>query len=406
MNCKHYERIIVCCCFLFLFVDIGLASTSFSVYQPYLVAIDGVGDVGGSLILSARTLTSLAVMFFVNAYLRRFDVRVGVFIACLLTSAGFFTYAFASSLPVFIMGAVLAGMGYGLGGMVGMTVLVSRWFKSRVGTVIGIASLGSGAASMIVPFVVLRIISAFSLSAAFLFEGVCAAAVAVIVLVFLRNHPGDLKLEPFSGGGQVEANRQSGAPVNARLPRHMRALLLVAMFIVGGFCMGGMSYISVNLTSLGYDHVFAGAMVALAGASLTASKLATGELVDHIGPRHGTACIFTVLLLGALLSCLTFLQSPVIAVAAVLCYSAGAAVGSVGISLWSLGLSDAEHKVKMVRNFQIAYAFGGFVFNTFPGALKEATGSYLALYALLLGCGIVALVIIMRAYSHYRPSMG
>ena len=44
---KHYEKVITLCCFLFLFTNVGLTSTSFNVYQPYIIATDGVGDVGG-----------------------------------------------------------------------------------------------------------------------------------------------------------------------------------------------------------------------------------------------------------------------------------------------------------------------------------------------------------------------
>ena len=51
---QNYPKIISACCFLFLFVNVGMPSTSFSVYQPYLVQL--VGDSGGALVLSVRTL--------------------------------------------------------------------------------------------------------------------------------------------------------------------------------------------------------------------------------------------------------------------------------------------------------------------------------------------------------------
>ena len=58
---RHYEKVICVCCFLILFTNIGLPSTSFSVYQPYLVAIPGVGHAGGSVILSVRTFAIIFV---------------------------------------------------------------------------------------------------------------------------------------------------------------------------------------------------------------------------------------------------------------------------------------------------------------------------------------------------------
>ena len=52
---QHYEKVICACCFLLLFTNVGLASTSFSVYQPYLVELPGVGHSGGSIVISIRT---------------------------------------------------------------------------------------------------------------------------------------------------------------------------------------------------------------------------------------------------------------------------------------------------------------------------------------------------------------
>lgn len=411
MHTKHYERIITACCFLFLFVNIGLPSTSFSVYQPYLVTLPGVGDAGGSLILSARTLTSFAAMFLVGAYLNRLDVRAGAAVGCFLTGAGFIVYSFASSLPAFLAAAVLTGFGYGLGGMVGMTLLMNRWYKSRVATSIGIATVGSGVASIVMPIVILPIIHGLSLQAAFRFEAALAIVFGIVVFAFLRNYPEDVGAEPFHLPDAPEEKRGSKAhdvdlDALEPLPRRMRILLLVAMVITGAFCLGGMGYLSVNLTSVGFDSVFAGTMVSVAGAALTVSKFTAGEVIDHAGPRKGTLMLFSILIVGTALCCLPFLHSPVLSAAGTALFGFGTSIGSVGISLWALELSDAAHRTRTVRNFQICYSLGGFLFNLFPGVLKELTGSYAVIYVILLVCGVIAAATILHAYRRYRPEMG
>ena len=63
---SHYEKIIVTCCFLSLFVNIGLNSTSFAVYQPYIVSMPDIGDAAGSIILSTRILVSAVATMLVN----------------------------------------------------------------------------------------------------------------------------------------------------------------------------------------------------------------------------------------------------------------------------------------------------------------------------------------------------
>ena len=120
----HYEKVVCACCFLFLFVNMGFASTSFGVYQPYIVEV--VGNTAGSVVLACRTLTSLVCMLLVNRYYTRLDCRRGVLVATLLTAVGFGIFSQARSTVLFCLGAVFTGAGYGLGGMVCMTTLVGR----------------------------------------------------------------------------------------------------------------------------------------------------------------------------------------------------------------------------------------------------------------------------------------
>ena len=72
---NHYERLICLCCFLLFFVNIGLPSTSFSVFMPYLAALPDVGNTGSSLIISFRTLVSLTCLLFVNRFVDRLGAR-------------------------------------------------------------------------------------------------------------------------------------------------------------------------------------------------------------------------------------------------------------------------------------------------------------------------------------------
>lgn len=73
-HARHYEKVITVCCFAFQFVNIGMASSSFAVFQPHIVALPDVGAVGGSMALSVRMLVSLSAMFFVNIYLDKVGV--------------------------------------------------------------------------------------------------------------------------------------------------------------------------------------------------------------------------------------------------------------------------------------------------------------------------------------------
>jgi len=395
---RHYEKIITGCCFLFIFANIGLASTAFSVHQPYLVAMPGIGDTGGSLILSVRTLVSLLAMTVVDRYYRLLDVRRGVFLACLFTCGGFLIYSVAASLPVFFAGAVFLGLGYGLGGNVAMTYLANRWFASGIGTVVGFAAMGSGLASIVMPLIVVRVIEGWSLQAAFIVEGALAGVIGLLTFALVRNRPSDLGLQPHRG--KDGKGRKAGSNVQAS--RAERMLLLAAMAMVGVFCCAAMTYLSVLATSSGFDTVFAAMLVSAAGIALTVAKFVAGELFDRLGGPLASGVMFGFALVGFALACTADLGSAALMVAAAVAMGTGLSLGSVGISIWSLDLSNPADRAKQVKNFQVAYALGGFVANTFPGIVKDLVGSYVVSYAALFVVTALAAIIILRFYRKFK----
>lgn len=209
---RHYEKVICVCCFLILFTNIGLPSTSFSVYQPYLVAIPGVGHAGGSVILSVRTFVSLVAMFFVARYYGWLNCRIGAFVASICVAIGFGLYALnTESYAGLCVASVFTGLGYGLGGMICSTMLIGRWFETNVATVAGIAAVGSGVAAVVLPPIVVAVVNATSLSAAFALEAALALLLGLLVFALLRNFPEDMGLKPYvskksrKGHGQAEA---------------------------------------------------------------------------------------------------------------------------------------------------------------------------------------------------------
>ena len=401
MFARHYQKILVGCCFLSIFANVGLASTAFSVHQPYIVALPGIGDTGGSLILSARTLTSLVVVVFLDRYYRLLDVRLGVFVASLFTTAGFVVYSFAADLPVFLGGAVLLGLGYGLGGMVSVTYLVNRWFSSGIATVVGFVSMGSGLASIVMPQVVVRVIWASSLSGAFRVEGALALALGALVFVLLRNRPTDMGLSPFElGTSSKRANKPARRSASQARPlsRGERMAVLGAVVGVGIFSCCGMTYLSVLATSSGFDAAFAAALVSIAGAALTASKFVTGELFDHLGTPIGSAIMFSAAFVGFLLCCFAGLGNPFLMVCAAVLIGSGLSLGTVGVSIWSLDMSEAASRAREIKNFQVAYSLGGFIANTLPGIVKDLVGTYVVSYAAAAAITAISALIILRRY--------
>lgn len=407
---QHYEKVICACCFLLLFTNVGLASTSFSVYQPYLVELPGVGHSGGSIVISIRTFISVIAMFFVARYYEKLDCRKGVACASLCIGIGFVIYAFSTANFVGLcIGSIFTGLGYGLGGMVASTMLIGRWFKDHVATAAGIAAVGSGVAAVIVPPVVVALESAFSLSSAFVAEGILALVCAVTLYALLRNKPQDMGLVPYTDpklSSEVEdesqkislQKKQRGNRINRNLPSRMVPVVLIAMLFVGCVSVGGSNYLAVLFTSEGFTTEYAALLVSISGACLMVSKLFTGVVFDKIGTAKGSLVFFALFIIGLILLCLSDMGNHNLVLFGVLFYGTGLALGTVGISIWSIELAPRGQQVKTIKNFQIAYALGGFIFTFLPGFLMEATGTYLISYGTLLIMVVLAAGIIVGLY--------
>ena len=97
---------------------------------------------------------------------------------------------------------------------------------------------------------------------------------------------------------------------------------------------------------------------------------------------------------GFALACFAGLGSGALMVVASALIGVVLSLGTVGISVWSI---DA----RQIKNFQVAYALGGFIANTLPGIVKDLVGTYVVSYAGV--CAIIALAaaIVLRYYRKF-----
>ena len=109
-----------------MFVNVGFPSTSFGVYQPYIVDGPGMSHSDGSIVVTVRNFASLVSIFFIAWYYRKFDCRMGIFLGTLATAIGFGVFAISDNLTTFVIASVISGIGYGFAGTSAMTILIAR----------------------------------------------------------------------------------------------------------------------------------------------------------------------------------------------------------------------------------------------------------------------------------------
>ena len=395
-----------------MFVNQGLPSTSFNVWQPYLQKLPSVGDAGVTVVLTTRTLVSFLSIFLVTKYYQVLDLRIGVALATVLTIGGFLAFGLADgNMILLITGSVLAGVGYGLGGSVATTAIIGKWFAGDVGTAAGIAGVGSGTTGMLIPLIVSQIEHRFSLSAAFFSVAALALVFGTLTFLFVRSQPSDMGLQPFAAQPKkkrtgklttMEAHAQA-AEAPCPISKTSRVLILIAMALLGANAIAANSYFSLTLSTSGIDIMTAAALTSLMGASLTAGKFISGKLFDIIGTYASSILFFALLILGCSLLAFVSGGGMPCAVLGAIGFGAGCALSTTGLSVWSIEVSEPGGKLKAARNFMIAYSFGGFAFNMLPGFMKGITGTYESAFIVFAICSVACAALVLYVLKTRRP---
>ncbi|MDO9065646.1 MAG: MFS transporter, partial [Chloroflexota bacterium] len=119
----------------------------------------------------------------------RYGPRRMLWLAALLIGGGFVLSSTITSLwQLYLLFGVMAGIGHGAIFVV-PTSTVSRWFAQRRGLALGMAVCGVGTGLLVLPPIAARLIEAYSWQTTFIFLGVVAFIINVVVGALIKGKP-------------------------------------------------------------------------------------------------------------------------------------------------------------------------------------------------------------------------
>lgn len=396
MKKPHYAWAVCLGSALLLFCTSGLSINAFTIYQPYILTLNGFSNTQSSLILTFRSLFSFAATLLARLYYRRLPLRTGMGIAGVFLVLGYVLFGVAGSrFPVYCLAASLLGLSYGFGAMIPVAILLRHWFRGKYNTALGICSAATGVSLFGIPNLISRSVVKNGLSATFLLE---AAAVAVLVLVsflLIRSSPAEKGVAPY---GEAE---KSAAPVYTRerlLTGKDWALLAPMLLLTGAAMNTSYSHLTVLITGEGYSPDIAATGMLVSGVTLMTGKIVYGRLGDRIG-NYKSNFLFGALMTGGLLLFRGMRSGVWALMLALVLYTFGIAGLSVGLSAWPADLAPGAGYEKAVQRFQLGYAAGTLLFTSLPGMMADrAGGSYLPAFALFAFFAAAVFTLIQLAY--------
>ena len=189
MEKTGYRKVICVCGIMIVFINMGMLSTAFSVYFPYLRELRGFSNTQVSLITTVRYISSLFVMSLSDRYYRKMGIRKGVALTFLNSFCAYLLYAFASARFMYHLASLMFGISYGLGAMIPASILIRRWYPEDSGLPMGLAAAGSGIAIVLLPQIARRTVEAYGLTASFLTVAGLIAAISIPTALLIRNAP-------------------------------------------------------------------------------------------------------------------------------------------------------------------------------------------------------------------------
>lgn len=381
-----------------LFSAMGLGSNVYSVYQPYIIAQNGFTNTQAAWIVTTRSLFIVLSMFTAGRLCVRLGIRNTVTTAMLLLALSRILFGAARSLPVYLTAAALTGLAYGWCGMIPLSLLVNRWFRDRNAFALGLASAGSGLATILLPGPLTWLIQSRGLRETFWAEGVLVLLLAAAVRFLVRDGPAQLGLEPYCQDGGRNTARAAARPAPGGMTPLYWALFLSAIFLIGAPTGIGVSNVGVLYTAEGFDSGTVAALVSCVGLAMILGKMLYGALADRLGGLRSSLLLYGASLLSYMLLCLAPGGSRPLAFAAALTFGLGLPVSNVAFSIWCRDFLGDAGFARGLKWAQTLYALGIVALGPLPGWLADRTGSYVPSYFLFLLMMAASFLFILLTY--------
>jgi len=229
---------------------------------------------------------------FAAALMDRFGVRPILTGALLLIAAGTGVgVLMTASWQMVLLWGVLVGLGTGSISMGFVATISTRWFVARRGTVTGILTAAGAAGQLVFLPIVADVTARFGWRWASLIVTAAALAVVPLVLVFIRDRPGDTG--PYGGSPDAEPDPLPNGSFTAAAAGLLRGTRVPAFWLLAGsFAICGMStngLIGTHFIPAAHDHgmptTVAASLLATVGLFDIAGTVLSGWLTDRVDPR-------------------------------------------------------------------------------------------------------------------------
>lgn len=380
---KHYHWVVFSVVLLQLFLYIGIYNNLESLFIGPVTKELGISRGSFSLSSSMMSVASFVSTFFSGFLLAKLGYRVCITLFMTTTALAFFGMSATQNVLSLALCYAALGLGNGVTINIGYTVVVRSWFHKYQGTILGVLSASTGLGGSLLCIVMESVMQSSSWRTVYLFAAIGCMIVALIMLVVVRNTPGEMGLEPLGKGqfAQKKSTREFpvGLPIKQLIKRPSFYLMLVATFLsaVGLYSMS--RTVLPHFENSGLTRQEAMSMQSTMLLVMTVTKLGTGFLADRIGAKK----VAMICMIGGLVgqALMLVVNNVPVALAAVLFIDIALPISMLTVPLLTpelfgmRGQTTAQGIFMAVANLSVLFSGPG------SSMVFDATGSYRPVYA-------------------------
>jgi MFS family permease len=410
----YYGWIVVGVAFMAMFVNYGVRYTKTVLIKDVIEDL-GIGRAAGSLPFTVSIMVYALLAPVVGWLVDRYGPRWVMASGAMLAGLGLWMCSRVNSLAAFIFAfGIIFGIGGNGIGLVPGNTSVTMWFRRRLGLALGIATMGIGFGTMILPRITGMVNAEWGWRTSFQFLGYIAWALVIPILIFLRpkketdsyNEEGD-EGEVLSGDTASEdANSKDAGPMGGldlrgalRTPSFW--LLFIAFILIVIAIYGVMLHQVPFATDRGIDKSWADWSIAIVGATSILGRLFFGWLSDHTAEKKNALYPACTLLLVSM-TVLIFVHN----VWSLMLFSAlfGFGYAAYGPVVPAV-IAEVFGKLNMGAIFGAVTtggALGGAAGPYIAGLIYDTAGSYVLAWILGLACVVISTYLIYRVQIVWR----
>ena len=393
MKPKESYRWVICfAATLLLFCVIGLGVTVLSFYLPYIRTANGFTNAQTSMLMTLQSIGTISTNLIIDRFYKKVSLRAGITFSVSLLALALLVCAFSGSYPFYCLGTFLCGISTGLTGMAAATFLINTWFQDNRAFALGIASAGTGLASVVAPQIIAPLIEARSLTAAFCAESAFMFLSALILFCLIRKGPYGM------GGSRTSAPSASGSRnVLFIFSGHRVILFMAGIFLCGLLVHGTSTGLSLILQE-NFSGTQRAHLVSIFGFALMAGKVICGRLSDQIGIYRTNYIFFAFMAVGLALLCVTGMFGFGIGIAAVVFLGLGSPFVTVSAPIYVSDFAQKENFPRTLKYCNLTMTSARMVFTSVSGASADLFGSYVPIFALMCILAPVTTFLIQNTY--------